>query len=45
MKQYKIVTALLVFLLAGFTLGACSNTFEGVGRDVEKAGQKIQDTF
>ncbi|MCB1563003.1 MAG: entericidin A/B family lipoprotein [Alphaproteobacteria bacterium] len=45
MKQRKMVTVLLISILAGFTLGACSNTFEGIGRDVEHAGEKIQDTF
>lgn len=28
-----------------FTLGACSETLEGAGKDIERAGQKIQDTF
>jgi predicted small secreted protein len=26
-------------------LGACSNTFNGAGRDIEGAGEWIQDTF
>lgn len=39
--KYDIIMILAVCL----TLGACSNTAEGIGRDVEKAGQKIQKTF
>ena len=40
----------LFFALAGFimismALTACSNTFEGVGRDMQSAGQKIEETF
>lgn len=27
------------------TLTACSNTAQGFGRDMEKAGQNIQNTF
>lgn len=26
-------------------LGACANTLDGAGRDIEKAGQSIQKTF
>ena len=33
-------------LTASFiSLGACSNTIEGVGRDIERAGEGIQKTF
>ncbi len=32
----------LCFALA---VAGCSNTFDGVGRDLEKAGEKIQETF
>lgn len=35
----------ILLLAASLSLAACSNTAEGVGRDVEKAGQKIQQTF
>jgi predicted small secreted protein len=34
--------ALGLALLAAFTLNAC-NTTRGLGRDVERAGQEIQD--
>ena len=34
-----------LMFLATITLVACSNTLDGAGRDIEKAGQKISDTF
>lgn len=39
-----------IILLTGFavvTLGltSCANTFDGAGRDIEHAGEKIQNTF
>jgi predicted small secreted protein len=43
MKPILVVLAL--GLLTGLALGGCSNTFEGMGRDVERAGQSIQRTF
>lgn len=45
MKQKKIMTLLLAFAFVGLSLGACSNTLDGIGQDVEHAGEKIQDTF
>ena len=38
---------LVLFVCFAVLLGAaaCSNTFDGVGRDMESAGQKIQNTF
>jgi len=36
----------LVFaMLLGLALGACSNTFDGAGKDIEHAGQAVQRTF
>ncbi len=35
----------LTFLVLGVGLTACSNTLDGAGRDIEKAGQKISETF
>lgn len=35
--------SLLILLTLG--LGGCSNTMNGMGQDVEKAGQTIQNTF
>jgi len=43
MKKLLIIISMLI--LSGLSLAACSNTAEGIGRDVEHAGQKIQDTF
>lgn len=40
-KQTHIAFALL--MLAGLSISACSNTFDGVGRDVENTGEAIQD--
>lgn len=37
-----ILTASFIALLG---LNACSNTFEGAGRDIEGAGEWIQNTF
>ncbi|MGZ9108266.1 MAG: entericidin A/B family lipoprotein [Micavibrio sp.] len=31
--------------LTTLALGACSNTFDGAGRDIENAGESIQRTF
>ncbi len=36
------VTSLIIL---GMGLSACSNTLQGVGQDVENAGETIQDTF
>lgn len=43
MRTFLVVLAL--GLVTGLVLGGCTNTFEGVGRDVERAGQSIQKTF
>ena len=32
-------------LVAVCVLAGCSNTLDGAGRDIEKAGQSIQKTF
>ena len=37
------VAILCLFTL--LTLGACSNTLDGAGRDIERAGQTIQKQF
>ncbi len=39
------MTKFLMITLALATLSACSNTFDGAGRDIERAGEKIQETF
>jgi predicted small secreted protein len=38
------MTLTCLILVSAF-LSACSNTFEGAGRDVENAGEWVQDTF
>ena len=38
----KTIYALLA-IVAALTLGGC-NTFEGAGKDIERGGEKIQDT-
>jgi predicted small secreted protein len=40
----KLSTLACLFLVAGFISG-CGNTLDGAGRDIEKAGEKIQETF
>lgn len=39
MKRLILSLAVLV------SLSACSNTLDGAGRDLERAGQSIQKTF
>lgn len=42
------MTSRLVLLIAfalTFSLGACGNTFDGAGKDIEKSGEWIQDRF
>ncbi|MCB1954651.1 MAG: entericidin A/B family lipoprotein [Rhodocyclaceae bacterium] len=34
---------LALIIAAAFTLGAC-NTVEGVGKDIEAGGEKVQET-
>jgi len=38
----KKLTALLLLLIAGVTAGC--NTMEGLGRDIDRGGEKIQDS-
>ena len=33
-----------VFAMTGFVAG-CANTLDGAGRDIEHAGEKVQQTF
>ena len=40
-KQTHIAFALLA--LAGLSISACSNTFDGVGKDIENTGEAVQD--
>ena len=38
-----LFSALAAAMIIG--LAACSNTVDGAGRDIERAGEKIQQTF
>lgn len=40
-KKTLLVAGLLA--LAGFSVSACSNTMHGAGRDIENAGEAVQD--
>lgn len=42
MKRFLLISA-LGFM--AFGISACGNTLDGAGRDIEKAGRNIQDTF
>lgn len=45
MSQKTLKNAfLLCMLAAGVALGACTNTVHGAGRDIENAGEAVQDT-
>ncbi len=39
--RYRIIAMLM--LVASFAVSTGCNTTEGVGKDVEKAGEKLQD--
>lgn len=41
----NLLVVLALGLITGLALGGCTNTMEGVGRDVERAGQNIQRNF
>lgn len=42
-KAFAIFALIATFGIAAATLGACSNTWEGAGKDVENIGQEMQD--
>lgn len=41
----KKFTTLACLVLISVGVSACSNTLNGAGKDIEKAGDKIQKTF
>lgn len=42
MRRILIIASIVMVTVA---LSACSNTFNGAGRDVENMGEWVQDTF
>ena len=42
MKKVLLFTCLIA---ASVSLGACSSTLDGAGRDISKVGDKISNTF
>lgn len=43
MLRKKFAFTILLTTVAAFSLSACSNTFHGAGRDIENAGEAVQD--
>lgn len=41
----KTILFVLFMLTTTGLLSACSNTLDGVGKDMEKAGRRMQQTF
>ncbi|HEY8191714.1 MAG TPA: entericidin [Alphaproteobacteria bacterium] len=41
----KLVVKIVFLGAAVLAVSACSNTFDGAGRDIEHVGQVISDTF
>ena len=39
--MYKVLI-LVCFLVTGAAVSGCTNTLDGMGRDIEQAGQSIQ---
>lgn len=46
MSQFKSLRLFTLALLGMTTLAAsaCTNTLDGAGQDIERAGQKVQET-
>lgn len=42
MKNKPAIALVIALFIAGLTLAGCSTT-EGIGRDLESAGEEIQD--
>jgi len=38
-----MIKYIISILALGFVLSACNNTADGLGKDIEKGGEKIQD--
>ena len=39
----QTILAMGLLAMAGLTVSACSNTMHGAGRDIENAGEAVQD--
>jgi predicted small secreted protein len=44
MKTLKTVVTVLFLALSLLMVNACRQTLDGAGKDIENAGEKIQDT-
>lgn len=42
MKWFRTIAVILVMAIAGATVSGC-NTIRGMGRDIEKGGEAVQD--
>lgn len=42
-KTKTHIVAFTVLALTGLFMAACSNTFDGMGRDIENTGEAVQD--
>lgn len=42
-SRFAILSAALIALTLG--LSGCSNTFKGAGKDIQKMGRSVEDTF
>ncbi len=45
MNMHRVLATLFLLAVCLPAMTACSNTFDGVGRDLERAGETIQNTF
>ena len=43
MNRFIKTLAIVLFIIAGIGVAGCRNTASGFGKDVENAGEKIQD--
>lgn len=41
----KTLLTVAAIILTGSLITGCTNTFNGAGRDIEHAGEWVQDTF
>ena len=39
----RVLVSTIMMLAVGFFISSC-NTFEGMGKDIKKGGEKIEDT-